>query len=249
MTGITKVRHAAFSLIELLVVVSILAILAGLLLPAIGMIRGSARAAGCLSHLRQLGLGVSAYATDNNGLLPLGSTLTGTTWTDTVLSTLEIDASSGILRCPAAKVPGGDLHYSVHHGLFAIEARIPVAPASTAGGWRAKVGSTRELRTDGVVAFDAQQSFSNGNANVFPFDQEAMWDWYSGGTDDRAALTNLTNTDGSGTGGRRARYRHHGDAAGMLWGDMRVTSSQLKSMTRGNFRCAKNGRKQVWEPK
>ena len=60
--------RSAFTLMELLVAVTIVAILASLLLPVIGIVRDSARTAGCASNLRQIGAAGAAYATDNNGL-------------------------------------------------------------------------------------------------------------------------------------------------------------------------------------
>lgn len=61
---------AGFSLIELLVVVSIIAVLAGMLLPAIGLVRDAARSASCSSNLRQLGMSFHAYADENEGRFP-----------------------------------------------------------------------------------------------------------------------------------------------------------------------------------
>lgn len=59
----------AFSLIELLVVVAIIAILAGLLLPAVGQVQRQTRNVKCQSNLRQIGMGFQAYAMDWNGLV------------------------------------------------------------------------------------------------------------------------------------------------------------------------------------
>jgi prepilin-type N-terminal cleavage/methylation domain-containing protein/prepilin-type processing-associated H-X9-DG protein len=57
-------RHRGFSLIELLIVISIIAVLAGLLLPSIGLVRASANVAKCASNLRQLGMASMGYAED-----------------------------------------------------------------------------------------------------------------------------------------------------------------------------------------
>ncbi|MEX2217428.1 MAG: prepilin-type N-terminal cleavage/methylation domain-containing protein [Phycisphaerales bacterium] len=62
----------AFTLIELLVTIAVLALLIGLLLPAIAGARESARTVGCLSNQRQLILAWTAYANDHRGLaMPL----------------------------------------------------------------------------------------------------------------------------------------------------------------------------------
>ncbi|MBN8525483.1 MAG: prepilin-type N-terminal cleavage/methylation domain-containing protein [Planctomycetes bacterium] len=63
-------RHLGFSLIELLVVVAIIAVLAGLLLAAIGPVKKSSRRMVCTSNLRQIGLGILAYSNDNQGFFP-----------------------------------------------------------------------------------------------------------------------------------------------------------------------------------
>src|SRR4051794_18577217 len=63
--------RAAFTLIELLVVIAIIAVLIGLLLPAVQAAREAARRAQCVNNMKQLGMGVNAYA-NNVGELPTG---------------------------------------------------------------------------------------------------------------------------------------------------------------------------------
>lgn len=62
--------QGGFTLIELLVVISIIAVLAAILLPALGKVQDSARSTKCASNLRQLGVGINSYASDNDGQLP-----------------------------------------------------------------------------------------------------------------------------------------------------------------------------------
>lgn len=65
-TVMSCARHG-FSLIELLVVIVIIAALASLLLPAVGMVREQARRTACASNLRNLAIATLAYAQDNDG--------------------------------------------------------------------------------------------------------------------------------------------------------------------------------------
>ena len=69
----TPWQHAVnrgFTVIELLVVMGIIAVLAGVAVPLYARVTQTARAAACVSNMRQLGAGLSLYLGDNNQRMP-----------------------------------------------------------------------------------------------------------------------------------------------------------------------------------
>ena len=66
-----SVRRRAFTLVELLTVIGIIALLAGLLLPALGRVRERSRMTECSGQVRQLGIALHTYAADFSDCLPI----------------------------------------------------------------------------------------------------------------------------------------------------------------------------------
>ncbi len=65
-------KNQAFTLVELLVVIGIIALLISILLPALNRARASANNVKCLSNLRSIGQAIVIYTTQNKGTLPYG---------------------------------------------------------------------------------------------------------------------------------------------------------------------------------
>lgn len=107
-------RSTGFSLIELLVVIAAIAILAGLLFPALKKVKDTATRTVCLNNLKQIGSATIMYCEDNNGWFPPSSpddSHHDPSWHDGIMPNLNIpsgtreEKKTQIFRCPSDKVP------------------------------------------------------------------------------------------------------------------------------------------------
>ncbi len=110
----------AFTLVELLVVIGIIALLVGILLPALSHARQQANLIVCQTHMRQLGQAIALYVVDNQGTLPYGywnggtvSTLAGD-WS--TLLVYELNSRYGTSYTEQSKANGGMDPYN--RGIF-----------------------------------------------------------------------------------------------------------------------------------
>ncbi|AHF92664.1 N-terminal cleavage protein [Opitutaceae bacterium TAV5] len=101
-------RSRAFTLIELLAVIAIIGILAAILIPTVGKVRESARAAQCLGNLRQIGAAMILYANENKDALPYGTGISGDEngrrWS-------EVIATYAGFKTPTGDIPAGKIFW------------------------------------------------------------------------------------------------------------------------------------------
>jgi len=90
----------AFTLIELLAVIAIIGVLAGIIIPVVGSVRKSAKQSQCLSNVRQIGLGMKMFSNDNRNRLPYMTNASSKTWDQQLLEGGYLPKGN-VFRCPS----------------------------------------------------------------------------------------------------------------------------------------------------
>jgi prepilin-type N-terminal cleavage/methylation domain-containing protein len=131
-TSWRPLARGAFTLVELLVVIAVIAILAAIVLPVFAQAREKARQTTCVSNMRQMGLAVQMYGQDYDERLPLAATATNTSFLNWHNLVDPYVKSSQIWVCPSYNAPIRDIfgNFVCHYGYNSYYLNEGVDPAN-----------------------------------------------------------------------------------------------------------------------
>jgi prepilin-type N-terminal cleavage/methylation domain-containing protein/prepilin-type processing-associated H-X9-DG protein len=215
----TRHRSLGFTLIELLVVIAIIAILIGLLLPAVQKIREAANRMKCSNNLKQIGLGLHNYHSSYEKMPPMSrydGTIAGTNPSQDqgekgnlwiyLLPYIEQDNVYKLSRAPSPRNPSIDDGATAANALGSHEIKIYLCPSDA---------SNRPTAT-WTNGWNVSNYVANHDAFHNPTDGGWMSAWDSGQSSYQASL-GASYTDGtSNTLGITEAYARCKDQ-GTLW--------------------------------
>lgn len=192
-------RLRAFTLVELLVVMAIVAVLVGIIFPVFNKIRDQALRNTCLNNLKQIGAGLYAYAQDNNGFLPILisrptkwdapiGTMAG--WMQAAMRALNVTNSAvgfKMIVCPGSKEP-----YMANFEAF----RDPMVPEPRQQMLRNIASPLVYLAYDPILQVEQRKParIADVNCNQADWNRTNSWMYARGGPHD--AGYNLLFSDG-----------------------------------------------------
>lgn len=245
--------RGAFTLVELLVVIGIIALLISVLLPALGRARQSAQTAACLSNLRQIGLAINMYGDMHDGVIvPARIDLPGANEADWWFTLLARTKTLGIQMRPSTTWNGSD-------GIVNTPLKCPTGPADVPFNWgpgqwpenQPRVPSNEGVANRFQRAFFYQSSqdqldtWYSINAAYYPQNDDPAPGWWGAGVKDWDRFpSHIIDMVHSGKVRRLHKFAQIKESARVpligdgffAWGDMpRAISSRHNNFKATNF--------------
>lgn len=224
-------RKTEFTLIELLIVIAIIAILAGMLLPALSRARDTAKSISCVNNIKQLGISMNSYVNDNDSYLPPSIiTYSGSNWIwgKVLAETGYVNQKSVIynpteksLLCPASNVTTNN-RVVYEQGHYGMNKFISYSIGNTADHLWLKLGSLRSPSSK-ILMFDSGTSYLHYGQITGP----ALNSFYMPGATANLSITwsqnNYKNSDDAYNG-------RHQKKINLLWCDGHVGSDKADNL-------------------
>jgi prepilin-type processing-associated H-X9-DG protein/prepilin-type N-terminal cleavage/methylation domain-containing protein len=229
-----RIQNTAFTLVELVVVITIIGILAALFLAAIAQVKGKALRIQCANNVRQLGLALQEFVTDSHGY-PLfisehpGSWVAALQHSELSTTTNRVSSgkylSQGVWKCPSVfrpnSFPTNRFFMSYGYNAYGMSAQT----------------DTNSLGVGGHYVWDFPHNTRwpappvNENEIASPSEMMAIGDGFEGGNGIiRDAVSTLWRTYGltDDLGGTKRSYGRHQGKANVVFCDGHVESPTLK---------------------